>query len=131
MSRQKTEAGADGMTPLKQTDEGGSQSSIEQHGDTPVQQDRNTGYGLPAGRMQYAPTDDAHEDLAWFTRTAADLAALEAEARARADERGPHGRRFARLRTVIEDALLQARQGVHEARHGQYEPSAFSDQRSA
>ena len=34
-------------------------------------------------------------------------------------------------RTVIEDALLQARQGVHEARHGQYEPSAFSDQPSA
>src|SRR4051794_13353003 len=105
------------MTPLKQTDEGGSESSIEQHGDTPVQQDRKTGYGLPTGRMQYAPI----EDLAWFTRTAADLAALEAEARARADERGPHGRRFARLRTVIEDALLQARQGVHEARHGQYE----------
>jgi hypothetical protein len=113
------------MTPLKQTDEGGSQSSIEQHDDT---QHRATGDWLPAGRMQdapgrmqYAPTDDAHEDLAWFTRTAADLAALEAEARARADERGPHGRRFARLRTVIEDALLQARQGVHEARHGQYE----------
>ena len=69
-----------------------------------------------------------HEDLAWFTRAAAYLAELEAEARARAGERGPHGRRFARLRTVIEDALLQARQGVHEARHGQYEPSAFSDQ---
>jgi hypothetical protein len=66
------------------------------------------------------PTN-GHEDLAWFTRTAAELAALEAEARARADEHGPHGRRFARLRTVIEDALLQARQGVHEARHGQYE----------
>jgi hypothetical protein len=62
-----------------------------------------------------------HEDLAWFTRTAAELAALEAEAQARADERGPRGRRFARLRTVIEDALLQARQGVHEARHGQTE----------
>ena len=66
------------------------------------------------------PTN-GHEDLAWLTRTAADLAALEAEARARADERGLHGRRFARLRTVIEDALLQARQGVHEARHGQHE----------
>ena len=128
MSRQKTEAGADGMTPLKQTDEGGSQSSIEQHDAT---QHRATGDWLAVGRMQYAPTDDAHEDLAWFTRTAADLAALEAEARARADERGPHGRRIARLRTVVEDALLQARQGVHEARHGQYEPSAVSDQPSA
>ena len=71
---------------------------------------------------------NGHEDLAWFTRTAADLAALEAEARARADERGPHGRRFARLRTVIEDALLQARQGVHEARHGQYELAERSRQ---
>jgi fructose-bisphosphate aldolase class 1 len=69
-----------------------------------------------------------HEDLAWFTRTAAELAALEAEAQARADERGPRGRRFARLRTVIEDALLQARQGVHEARHGQYELAERSRQ---
>jgi hypothetical protein len=99
---------------------------VEQHGDTPIQQDRTTGYWLPATGYS-----SGHEDLAWFTRTAADLAALEAEARARADERGPHGRRFARLRTVIEDALLQARQGVHEAQHGQYESSAFSDQPSA
>ena len=111
MSRQTTEGGADGHTTPKQNDEGSSQSSIEQHGDT---QRRATGYRLPA-------TGYSHEDLAWFTRTAADLAALEAEARARADERSPHGRRFARLRTVIEDALLQARQGAHEARHGQYE----------
>ena len=79
-----------------------------------------TAYRQGVSNTPLLPTN-GHEDLAWFTRTAAELAALEAEARARADERGPHGRRFARLRAVIEDALLQARQGVHEARHGQYE----------
>jgi hypothetical protein len=123
VSRQKADHGADDDTPLKQNDEVSSQSSVEQQGDTPAQQDRKTSYRLP-------PTGylSGHEDLAWFTRTAADLAALEAEARARADERGPHGRRFARLRTVIEDALLQARQGLHEARHGQYELAERSRQ---
>ena len=114
-------------------------------GDEQSGKDRNREVAVPtSGENEELPTahrqgvlhtpllpTNGREDLAWFTRTAADLAALEAEARARADERGPHGRRFARLRTVIEDALLQARQGVHEARHGQYEPSAFSDQPSA
>ena len=116
MSRQKADDGADGTIPPTQNNESSRQSSVEQHGDTPVQRDRTTGYRVPATGYS-----SGHEDLAWFTRTAAELAALEAEARARADERGPHGRRFARLRTVIEDALLQARQGVHEARHGQTE----------
>ena len=90
-------------------------------GDEQREKDRKREVAVPAsGENEELPTN-GHEDLAWFTRTAAELAALEAEARARADERGPHGRRFARLRTVIEDALLQARQGVHEARHGQTE----------
>ena len=104
-------------------------------GDEQRDKDRNREVAVPAsGENEELPTayrqgvsntpllpTNGHEDLAWFTRTAAELAALEAEARARADERGPHGRRVARLRTVIEDALLQARQGVHEARHGQTE----------
>ena len=97
-------------------------------GDEQRDKDRNREVAVPvSGENEELPTaycllpTNGHEDLAWFTRTAAELAALEAEARARADERGPHGRRFARLCTVIEDALLQARQGVHEARHGQTE----------
>ena len=61
----------------------------------------------------------AHEDLAVFTRVGTYLEELEAETARRAEQRGAHGRRFARLRTAIEDALLQARQGVHEAQHGQ------------
>jgi hypothetical protein len=111
VSRQKAESS-------RQTDESRSQEvEVSRSGEN---EELPTAYRL-------LPTN-GHEDLAWFTRTAADLAALEAEARARADERGPHGRRFARLRTVIEDALLQARQGVHEAQHGQFELAERSRQ---
>ena len=99
-------------------------------GSEPIDKGRSQEVAVPtSGENEELPTayrllpTKQHEDLAWFTRAAAYLAELEAEARARAGERGPHGRRFARLRTVIEDALLQARQGVHEARHGQTEVS--------
>ncbi len=59
------------------------------------------------------------EDLALFRRVEADLTALQGEIRARAEQRGPHGRRLARLATEVEDARLQAREGVHEAHYGQ------------
>lgn len=59
------------------------------------------------------------EDLALFRRVEAELTALQGEIRARAEQRGPHGRRLARLATVVEDARLQAREGVHEAHFGQ------------
>ncbi len=59
------------------------------------------------------------EDLALFRRVEAELTALQGEIRARAEQRGPHGRRLARLATEVEDARLQAREGVHEAHFGQ------------
>jgi len=59
------------------------------------------------------------EDLAIFRRVEAELTALQDEVRRRAEQRGPHGRRLARLATVVEDARLQAREGVHEAHYGQ------------
>jgi hypothetical protein len=111
VSRQKAESN-------RQTDESRSQEvEVPRSGQN---EELPTAYRQGLCNTPLLPAN-GHEDLAWFTRTAAELAALEVEARARADERGPHGRRFARLRTVIEDALLQARQGVHEARHGQTE----------
>lgn len=67
-----------------------------------------------------APVDDrAHEDAALFRRVESELGRLCDDVRDRAEQRGPHGRRLARLATEIEDALLQARQGAHEAHYAQ------------
>ncbi len=65
------------------------------------------------------PTTGASEDLALFRRAEAELTALQEEIRRRAEQRGAHGRRLARLATEVEDARLQAREGVHEAHYGQ------------
>ena len=72
----------------------------------------------PTGNWQLA-TDNS-EDLALFRRAEAELTALQSEIRARAEQHGPYGRRLARLATAVEDARLQAREGVHEAHYGQY-----------
>lgn len=60
-----------------------------------------------------------HEATAVFERVATDLEDLLAQVRAYARTRGVHGRRLARVATIVEDAVLHARQGAHEARYGQ------------
>lgn len=84
---------------------------------------RTAGADAARNKLEAAVVADArpHEDLALFQRVQQYLAELEAEVQLRSQERGPHVRRLARLRTCLEDARLQAVQGLHEARHGQTE----------
>lgn len=68
-------------------------------------------------------------DAAVFRAAAATLEGLYAEVKARVgDARGRHGRRYARLATVVEDAWLQARHGAHEAHYGQGEHETHDGQ---
>ncbi len=63
--------------------------------------------------------DVHHEATAVFERLASGLEDLLTQVRAYARARGVHGRRLARLATIVEDAVLHARRGAHEARYGQ------------
>jgi hypothetical protein len=70
--------------------------------------------------VEASPVEDrTHEDLAQFRGMVSALTALRERADIYRDRRGRHGRRWALVSTKIEEALLQAQQGVHEAQYAQ------------
>lgn len=76
---------------------------------------------LPAVQAPTAPHsgERLHEDLALFRTAEQELRGLIERAETALARGSAHGRRLARLRTVLEDAMLQARQGAHEAHYNQ------------
>lgn len=66
-----------------------------------------------------AQSDRLHEDLALFRTVEQELRGLIERTETALARGSAHGRRLARLRTVLEDAMLQARQGAHEAHYNQ------------
>lgn len=74
---------------------------------------------IAAAGAETAQSERLHEDLALFRAAEQELRGLIERAETALDRSSVHGRRLARLRTVLEDAMLQARQGAHEAHYNQ------------
>jgi hypothetical protein len=78
---------------------------------------------VPVEGREDAPKVEAegrsHEDVAQFRGMVSSLGALFDIAEQRRDRRGRYGRRWALVATKLEEAMLQAQQGLREAECGQ------------
>jgi len=72
-----------------------------------------------SGMVEIAPAARGHEDLGVLTHVEQELRGLMAKTETLLERGTPHGRRVALLRTKLEEAWLQAKQGMHEVHYGQ------------
>lgn len=73
-----------------------------------------------SGMVEMAPAARGHEDLGVLTHVEQELRGLMAKTETLLERGTPHGRRVALLRTKLEEAWLQAKQGMHEVHYGQW-----------